>query len=284
MIKIQVPATSANLGVGFDCLGIAFNLYNTFLVEPADEYQLINVDEAFNNEDNLFLKAYKKGCEKINQETPIRVEFDCAIPFERGLGSSATLIIGGLLAASALHNNILSKEDILSLAVELEGHPDNVAPCLEGGLVMSSIVDGEIYVRSIPIKNDWNYTLFIPDFTTSTEEARKILPDSYPKEVVFKSVSNALLAIEAFRDNDFDLLKVVEKDELHEPYRKTLINGFDELKENVESQGGILLISGSGPTCLYISPTSVDASKINLPSWKIVEVKIDQEGAKVTEA
>ena len=156
MITIKTPATSANLGSGFDCLGIALKLYNIFQVEKYDHNFLENVDEEYNNDNNLFLQAYRLGCETIGKYDPIHVIFDCHIPISRGLGSSASFIIGGLVAASVLHNNILSEAEIYRLACSIEGHPDNIAPCLYGGLCAGMTIDEKHFLSyTLPIHKDW---------------------------------------------------------------------------------------------------------------------------------
>ena len=147
-MKIKTPATSANLGVGFDCFGIALDLFNTFDVKLSDKDHLENVEEQFNNPDNLFLKAYHKGCESIGVSDSVSIIFDTQIPCSRGLGSSASLITAGLFCASALHNNALTKDEIFQLASLMEGHPDNVAPCIFGGMTISLHQDNKFITKN----------------------------------------------------------------------------------------------------------------------------------------
>lgn len=285
MITIKTPATSANVGPGFDCFGLALNLYNTFEVELSDKNQLDNVEERFNNDENLFLQAYRKGCNEIGVEDPIHVIFHTEIPVSRGLGSSSSLITAGLYAASLLHDNALSKETIFQLASELEGHPDNVAPCIFGGFTASLTYNDTFLTRNISLNESWKYTIFIPDFEVSTQRARSILPSSYPREIVTKTTSHASLLLEALRNGDLELLKIVSEDFIHEPYRKQLIHEFDDLK-NIVSNKGTFLISGSGSTCILISKVSLDENEIEQihqlkHHWQIKELQIAKNGTEV---
>lgn len=260
MLTIKAPATSANLGPGFDCLGMSFDLYNTFEVEVSDADRLENVEERFNNADNLFLRAYHYGMEKIGREDGIHAIFHCDIPVSRGLGSSASMIVAGLAAASALHDDALSDNDIFQYASELEGHPDNAAPCFFGGLTASTIYQDRYVSHKLDLNDNWFYTVFIPDFEVNTEEARAILPESYPRAVAAANGSYELYMIEGLRTGFLSMLQIGARDAIHEPYRKQLIPGFDDLKQLCEKEcNGVFLISGSGSTCLLISRKPVNA-------------------------
>ena len=277
MAEIRTPATSANLGPGFDCMGIALNICNTFHVQAAEKNELINVEERFRGDDNLFLTAYRKGCEALDVFTPVSVTFDCQIPQTRGLGSSASLIIGGLKAASLLHGNRLSDEDILQIACTMEGHPDNTAPCLLGGLCASLKTEAGTWItRQMPVSEKWRFTLLIPEFEVSTKEARNILPDSYSRHTAAANAAHAVLLARALADGDEELLRHAAKDQLHDPYRRKLIPHFEEIRKICEEDtGGVLVISGSGPAGLLIhtKPLSAEAlQKLNAlsPDQKIL--------------
>ena len=290
MIKIKTPASSANIGPGFDCLGIAFDIFNTFTVEKASETVLCGLEDRFNNEDNLFLQAYRKGCEYAGDSPHIHVGFDCDIPVSRGLGSSAALIIGGLCAASMMQKDVLDMDFILSLASEMEGHPDNAAAALYGGLCGAvKMHGGAVLNRRIDLDEDWKYTLLIPDFEISTAAARAVLPDTYTRRTAWTNSANAIMTVEALRNGDDELLRTCARDAFHEPYRRKLIAGYSQLKEIVEKDSsGAMVISGSGPTCLLISrrPLSADAAKAVslLPegNWQIREVSPALNGTVVT--
>ncbi len=284
MFKIKTPASTSNLGCGFDSLGLAFDIYNNFSIEESDVTILEGIDEAFNNDNNLFLKAYRKACNDIGKEKPIHVIFDCDIPISRGLGSSSTFVVAGLYAAYLLNDiNLPDKEEIFNMACEFEGHPDNVAPCIYGGFLASTKVSEDTFItRNISLSKEYKFTCLIPDFEISTEKARSLMPTSYPIKIVYNSLSKAILTTKAFESGDLDLLKIVNKDEIHEPYRKELIKDFSNLSMLLnKNTDGLLLISGSGSTCLYISKEEID-NNIDLSSlnnkWLIKTVSVDYNG------
>lgn len=287
MYTIKTPATSANIGPGFDCLGIALTIYNSFDVSLSEKDELDHVEDRFNNPENLFLQAYHKGCESIGISDHIHASFHCEIPVSRGLGSSSSLIVGGLTAASVLHDDALSDDQIFELAAEIEGHPDNAAPCVYGGLTASLNTGDRFITHQIPLASGWQFYVFIPDFEVSTNKARAILPESYPRNVASGNAAHAILTTEALRNGNPAFLRVAAKDQLHEPYRKQLIEGYDDLKKiTEEATDGTLLISGSGSTCILItkSPLSKTAAeKIhNLPhNWQIHSVKEASEGTEI---
>ena len=142
MIKIRVPATSANMGPGFDTMGIALDIFNIFYAEKSDSLIIENVDEEFKNRDNLFVVAYDKTLATKNLKADVYVKFETVIPLSRGLGSSSSLVVAGVLAANHLHKLGLSMQEMLNICNEIEGHPDNVAPCLLGGFVTSVVENG----------------------------------------------------------------------------------------------------------------------------------------------
>lgn len=272
MIKIRVPATSANLGIGFDCLGIAFDLYNTFTVEQSDSLQFENIDEKYCNENNLFVQSYR-----ASGGTNIRVRLDGDIPVSRGLGSSASLIVGGIAAYQALHGGLTDKQ-MLEIATKLEGHPDNAAPALMGGLIGCLNTGEEILTKSFNVHPSYCFTVCIPDFEVSTPLARSVLPDNYPRSVAANSSACALFTMDALASGNMELLKKACVDEIHEPYRKKLIDEFEDLQAITEADtDGKLLISGSGSTCLYISKQSLSAKALDKISclkhhWKTITV------------
>ena len=285
MFNIKTSASTSNLGIGFDCLGLAFDIFNCFRVNENDSFLLTGIEESYNNENNLFLQAYSAGCKHFGKEKPIHVDFDCNVPISRGLGSSSTFIVGGLVAAYLMNKESnLDKDIIFELAANFEGHPDNVAPCIYGGLSASSKLDnGKFFTTSLPLSNEYKFTCLIPDFKVSTEEARKALPDSYPKSIAVNSISKAIISTKAFENGDLKLLKSINKDEIHEPYRKALINDFNELEMCLNNDNnGILLISGSGSTCLYISKDELIIDEDKLAKlknkWEIRKVKPYYEG------
>lgn len=282
MITIKVPATSANIGPGFDCLGIAYKFYNTYKVEKSDTMLITGCDKHFTTKDNLFNVAFEKTMRKLNKKGSFHVHFIAQVPISRGLGSSANLIVAGCKAANTLYGgkNKLNDDEIFQIASELEGHPDNVAPAIFGKLTASTkLKGGTFYHKKYNVSNKLFFTVLIPDFKTSTEKARKLLPKTYKKEDVVTAISHSILMVTALQDGNFDLIKSVCVDYIHEPYRKKLIDDYDYIKTKVEKNGdAVLLISGSGPTLLVISKNKSFIKNLNLKNckanWEIISLKI----------
>ena len=282
MLKFKVPATSANVGPGFDCLGLAYNFSNEYKVEKSDTMLIEGCDPRYTGPDNLFNVAFLATMEKLKKTGSFHVYYKPDIPASRGLGSSANVIVAGCITANLLYGgkNKLSKDDIFQIASEIEGHPDNVAPAIYGGLTASTKLESGIFHHSkYSVSNKLHYFILIPDFTTSTKEARKILPNNYNKQEVVEMISHSVLMVEALHKGNFELLKTVCRDHVHEPYRKTLIKDYDNIKNEVEKNGdAVLLISGSGPTLLVISKKSnFDKTikfKNTIANWEIKKMKI----------
>ena len=254
MIRIQTPATSANLGPGLDTLGIAFDLYNSFTVSSSEEDVLVNVPQRFQNADNLFLKGYRAGCAALGIHDHVSVQVETGIPVSRGLGSSASFYTAGVFAAGALHGNALSKDDILDIVSGLEGHPDNAAPCLLGGLTASFTEDGHTHAEKLPVSEKLRFTLLWPQEELTTSKSRSVLPESYCRADVSSSLARVLFMARGMETGDMKLIRVAGRDVLHQPYRRELIDGYDEVKRIVEKDtGGTLVLSGSGSACLLIS-------------------------------
>lgn len=290
MIKVRVPATSANLGPGFDCLGIALSLYDEFAAEISSELRLDGVDPRYDSPDNLFVQGWNAVCRKIGSTDSVHAVFaECDIPTARGLGSSAALYTAGVCAANVLHESRLSRDELFPIIADLEGHPDNAAPCLYGGL--RACLNDEGGWLSVPLKvsEKLNFTVLIPDYELSTKQARAVLPDSYPRSVAAAHGGRAILMVDALRRGDLALLAKAAKDEIHEPYRSRLIPHYAEARAIAEADGGVFLISGSGSTCLMISealPSQKMAEAVHAlrdPDWDLILVHADREGAKYME-
>lgn len=259
MIRVKVPATTTNLGPGFDCLGLALNIYNIIEVEEKIEGLEICVpeeqkDEIPQDDSNLVYVAMKKVFNRVGYPAKgLRINLINNIPLTRGLGSSAACIVGGLTAANELTGRLLSKCEIMKMAVEMDGHPDNVLPALEGGMVIACL-DGDRVVkfRFDPPKNI-KFALIIPDFYLSTKKARKIIPETLTvKDAVF-NISRTALVTAAFLTGNLENLYVGMQDRIHQPYRKGLIPNWDEITSQAMALGakGVFL-SGAGPTIIAV--------------------------------
>lgn len=255
MIEVKIPATSANLGPGFDTLGLALNLYNTFYFEEISTgLEISGCDPSLRNEDNLVYLSMKKTFEQIGYHPKgIKVIMDSNIPISRGLGSSASCILGGVIGANELAGNPLTREEVFKIATDIEGHPDNIAPALFGGLVVS-IMDGQdIYYSKVKIAKGLKFVALIPDFTLSTSQAREVLPSSIDYRDAVYNVGNVSLLLSALINGDFSLLKVALRDKLHEPYRGNLIPGYKDIVSKCYQLGCLgAYLSGAGPTIMVI--------------------------------
>lgn len=285
MINFKVPATSANIGPGFDCLGLAYSFYNEYSVEKADKMFIEGCDPKFNVKNNEFNVAFEATMKILNKKGSYHVIEKPLIPASRGLGSSANVIVAGCKAANMLYgHNKLTNDEIFQIATNIEGHPDNIAPAVFGGLTASVMFEnGYYYHKKFNVSSKLNFTMLIPNFKTSTKMARKLLPKKYSKEDVVSTISHSILLVEALQSGDFSLLKTVCKDVIHEPYRKKLIPDYDYIKKVVEKKGdAVLLISGSGPALLVISNNKNFSKKLILKNtksnWGIKPVKIKKDG------
>ncbi len=250
-MKIRVPGTTSNLAVGFDCIGAALSLFNEFEFLKSEVYQLIDFD--VKNDENLVLNAYKKYFEHFGIiDVPVTIkQILNEVPLSRGLGSSATCIIAGILAANELSLK-LPLEECLDLMVEMEGHPDNIYPAVYGGMV-SVFVDKITYSRQYDVHPGLHFFVNIPDHKTSTRELRDALNQQvYLQDAVY-NVSRALHLDYALRVGELEYLKAVLKDKLHQDIRAGFIPGYEDVKGQVDNEGDILLVSGSGSTLLIIS-------------------------------
>ena len=291
-IKVSVPATSANLGSGFDCCGIALDLYNTFEFEKLKSGLIIvGCDGEFANESNLAYIAYKAVCDRIGADPSVKITIiDTGVPVSRGLGSSATLICAGAYAANKLHGMKLSKNEIFEICTEIEGHPDNVAPALFGSFCVSvTDMRGNPYTVRTQVSKKIYFTALIPDFEVQTHDARAVLPNMVKREDAVYNMSRVALLASAFKSGDSELLSIVTKDRLHQQYRRPLFRNIDDVEKEAYDCGAIsFMISGAGSTCLCLSRESI-AEKLNerlekLPNgWIAKELKISKNGTKEVE-
>jgi len=292
MIKIRVPATSANLGTGFDILGLAVSLYATFRIEASTAYQFENVESAYANEKNLFITSYEYALKHLNlPTTKLKLRIDSEVPIARGLGSSATLIVGGLCAAYALHKRPLNRIELLQMASHIEGHPDNVAPAIYGGLKSSTKKeDGTYDVINHPLHPSLHFSFIIPNFELSTHTSRSILPKTYSKEDLDHNTACVELLLKGLETGSFDLIHQGLDDRLHQPYRFPLIQESSLIFEKLQQAGfNDYYLSGAGPTFGLIHtqeiPSSLKSSLYQLRGqWNCLTLAIDTQGVHITYA
>lgn len=255
MIKVQVPATSANLGPGFDTLGLALNLYNTFTFQEIPEgLEITGCEAKFANENNLVYTSMLKTFNRIGYSiNGMKVDIKTDIPVSRGLGSSATCILGGVIGANKIAGSPLTKDEILELATEIEGHPDNIAPALFGGLVVSVMEREKIFYNQINVSKEIKFVALIPDFTLSTRDARHVLPSSVSYGDAIYNIGKVSLLLSALSNGRHDLVKIGIKDKLHQPYRGKLIPRFEEILNKCDEMGSLgVFLSGAGPTIMAL--------------------------------
>lgn len=257
---VSVPASTANLGPGFDCLGLALALRNT--VELYEAKQGLEIDVEGEGEDrialdttNLIVRAAEAVFAKVGRRPEgLRVHAVNGIPIGSGLGSSSAAIVGGVAAANALVDGRLGRDELLRLAHELEGHPDNVAAALFGGLTLVSASGEELLARALPVPA-LKVALALPEVRLSTAEARAALPAQVAlKDAVF-NIGRALFTVQALTQGDYDLLRFAMADRLHQPYRKALIPGFDAVVMEARKAGAAAVaLSGAGPALVAFAP------------------------------
>lgn len=257
MVRVKVPATTANMGPGFDTLGMALDLYNTVEMKEIPEGLIIQVegygaDEIPKDESNLVFVVAKKIFDLTGyQPQGLFIKLNNEVPVASGLGSSATAIVGGIVAANVLAGSPLSTERLLEIACDIEGHPDNVAPALLGGIVVATMDSGKVYKSLIVPPAKLSCVVAIPKFPLATRESRGVLPKEIPfKDAVF-NVGRSSLLIAALSQGDLELLSIAMQDKLHQPYRCQLVPGMNEVFSSVLASGakGVAL-SGAGPTLI----------------------------------
>ena len=310
-VSVKVPATSANMGPGFDCLGLALPIYNTITIEETVlpgtgiEINLMSEEDAidemsFDNiprdENNIVYKAVEMLYNSIGQEpSELKINIQAQIPITRGLGSSAAVVVGGLLAANKLLGSPADETALLSIATEVEGHPDNVAPAILGGFVMASQEDdGSIIYRKLNWPEEWDITVCIPDFELSTNIARSVLPEQVPMQDAIFNAKHLSMLVHAIDTKGEKLMRAALQDKLHQPYREKLVPGMKEIMEAFRHEDGVLgcVLSGAGPSMLVIS-YKYDLDKIKSKVKDIWEgqsikadiktMKIEPKGAEILE-
>jgi homoserine kinase len=258
-IVISVPATSANLGPGFDSLGLALDLWNEIVILPASEFGVTvngeGADRLASGKNNLIVRAAQRLADRAGRPLhPFAADCLNRIPLSSGLGSSSAAILAGMLAANALLENRFSRNEILNLASEMDGHPDNVAPALLGGLVVSTTENNHVIALQLPIGMDIHITIALPDFYLPTKQARAALPKKVLMKNAVHNISRTVLVVEAMRTGDMDLLGRVIHDRLHQPYRLRLIPGAASAMEAAKEAGAAAVaLSGAGPGVIAFS-------------------------------
>lgn len=286
MFKIVVPATSANCCVGFDSLGMALELYATFTFDRSDQLIISGCDIVFQNSKNLVVQAFYHVCDVYQKEYPnFYLSIDSPIPVSRGLGSSAACVVAGVMAANIWFSLNLNKMELLKLACDIEGHPDNVAPAIFGKACVTFFDHDRPYLASVDTGH-FQAVVLIPETKISTQEARKGLPTTLSISDVCAQLARAMAFCQALRDDNEFLLKACCKDVIHEPVRKKLILAYKPCKEVCDTLNMPMWISGSGSTLMAVS---CDLMKLEVAYQQlaalnvghVLRLSIDTKGVQV---
>ncbi len=260
-IAVQVPATSANCGPGFDTIGLALELYNTFVFEcvaGATEYTFsfeglgADLMEKEDEKNNLVVKAMLRIFEEAKMD-PLYGHIHCKVevPPARGLGSSSTAIVAGLFLANAVVKEPFTKDRLLAIGTEMEGHPDNVCPAILGNLCCAVMEKGQLFYHLVDLSEGLTFAVVVPEILVSTEDARKALPKMIPHHLAAKNGAHLAFLLLSLEKGKFEELHMGLEDYLHVPYRKLLIPHYDEVSKAALSAGAKgVTISGSGSTII----------------------------------
>lgn len=306
-VTVTVPATTANIGPGFDCLGAALALHNQFQFSPSDQLEITATEVSpfgkppqriATDASNLVYQAFVKLYEHLDRTPPpVRIDIKMAVPLARGLGSSATAIVGGLVGANVLAGAPLALEEIMQQAIAIEGHPDNVVPALIGGCQLAAVSSSDSQAsadRKWEIcELHWHRSIVpivaIPDFELSTTAARQVLPSHYSRADAIFNTAHLGLLMRGLETGHANWLKAALHDRIHQPYRQALINGYETVRSASLSAGAYgMVISGAGPTLLALANSAnAEAVKTAMETaWtqqgvtvQVKSLQIDTQGA-----
>ena len=280
-VEVKVPCSTANLGCAYDCAGLALGLYNTYEFEKSSVDELVGFKKGWEN--NLVLSSYKKVFEVLNKEyVPVKLTLKrCNVPSSRGLGSSANCIVAGVVGANYMLKNILTKEQMLKIMTDIEGHPDNVAPSYLGGMTICASVGDKIECVKVSVNSKLKFFALIPNFELATKKARAVLPTELSYADAISNMARASMLSEGFRLGNLQIIKTAFDDKMHQPYRFPLINGASGIKKILEENGYAVALSGAGPTLLAVGYKKIDKKLLSdevFNSWRIKELKPDLQG------
>lgn len=265
-VLVRVPATTANMGPGFDVIGMALSLYNEVEMEELADGLVISVEgegigQIELDRNNMVYQAAQELFARVGyQPKGLRIHLKNNIPVTRGLGSSSAALVGGLVAANKISGNRLDQQALVELATEMEGHPDNVVPALLGGIVLSSKVRGEWRTIRLEPPAGLRAVVAIPEFELSTKVAREVLPEMVSREDAIFTSSHVGVMVAALMQGELELFGACLEDRLHQPYRQPLIPGMPSVIVRAEQAGALgVAISGAGPTMVAFTEGSMPA-------------------------
>ncbi len=291
-MKVSVPATSANLGPGFDCLGLAISIKNQVIIRPSKFHSVSLKGEGANNpalkDNNMFISIFNDFYHNLShKKRNFRFEFQNEIPLSRGLGSSSAVIVSAIASAYAIEGIKLEKSKLLNLALAYESHPDNITPAVMGGFTVATVQENEVKYIQKEIPNHLKAVVVIPNRPISTQLSRKALPFKYSKEDVIFNISHSSLLTAAFMAENWDMLKYASLDQVHQKYRMKQMPELFDVQKTALKEGALMsTLSGSGST-LFSMSTIDDSKRIEkalrqkFPHFKVFTADFDNVGVKV---
>ena len=291
-VIVRLPATTANLAAGFDTLGCALTLYNTLAFTKSDALSFTGCDAAYQNENNLAWQSFCAVYAHIGQEAPwAHIDIRADIPVSGGLGSSAAMLAAGAIAANAMSSANLPLDVLLSITTRIEGHPDNLAPALYGGLTASLMEEGTPFTVRYAPHPSLRFVTLTPDFPLSTHAARAVLPKSIPYQDAVFNCGHLAVLLRALETGDEPMIARALQDRLHQPYRLPLIDEAEAIRALAAQNGcQAVCISGAGPTLLCITRDTAFASRMQAAvkelhhQWVVRDLAVDLTGAQIIPA
>ena len=292
MVRVTVPATSANMGSGYDSIGIALELYNVIDLAENDHIDISDKNGQYvpQDESNLIYQCAKRVYDECGKPlSGLTIVEDCAIPQTRGLGSSSACTVAGIMGAAALTGRIVGRAEAVSIATEMEGHPDNVAPAIMGSLVCSFTPQGELpnCIR-YNVNPNLRFVTVIPPYEVKTEEARKIVPQEVPLSTAVWQMGRISGLTRGLESGDVRLIAAACDDKIQEPFRRELIPDYDEVRDVCLNGGAATLwISGSGSTLMAVTDDGLVAESLRArlqsmhPDFQVHVLECDTQGVRI---
>ena len=290
MIRISVPATSANLGIGYDTLGMAVSLYSHFTFERAEKLTITGCPEEFQNEDNLvYVSLVDALAEWGEKPFGVVIDIQTDVPVARGLGSSSTCVVAGIMAAAALTGHTVTREELVAMATRVEGHPDNVAPAILGAAVCSFTPEGQLpRCLRYDVSSRLRFLTIIPPYEVHTADARKVVPQQVALSTAVWQMGRIAGLTRGLETGDTALIAAANDDRIQEPYRRALIPDYDAIRETcLEGGAATMWISGSGSTLMAVTDDTIVAKFLQVrlqerfPQCATHILTCDTEGAQI---
>ncbi len=299
IFRLRLPASTSNLGPGFDTLGLALKIYNIIEISEITNRNEFNIEYLFHNREeinqnnDLYLKSYKVASHVLSKKIKgFNAKIHNRIPIGAGLGSSGSAVIGGVITAFLLAGEKIDLHKVLNIAIMIEKHPDNITPCLVGGFTVSGVVNGQVHFQKFWVKKRLKVVVALPDFTLKTKKAREVLPNRLHLKDVVYNLTRASYLVGSFAKNDFENIQWAFHDRLHQPARKKLIPGLNDIIESANRTGAYgCFLSGAGPSVVAlcskneekIGKTICDIWKKHGINAKFFFTGIDNYGTKILE-